>query len=236
MARIHVLTRKEDLDAERLAGKVVVVIDVLFATSSIVAALAHGATEVLPTLDGDAALLEARGRAAGSFVLSGELAAVTLDGFAHPTPLALIEQGVAGKTLIYSTTNGTVALRKSSEAARVYAGALLNGAALVAELGPLSGTTVILVCAGSMGNFNLEDFYGAGYLASLLSLGPHQLSDAALAAKLLHDSTDAYACLSASRVGQMMIARGLEREVRFAAQKDLLPVVPRLANGSLRGG
>ena len=48
MARIHVLARKEELDGERLPGKVVVVLDVLFATSSIVTALAHGATEVVP--------------------------------------------------------------------------------------------------------------------------------------------------------------------------------------------
>jgi 2-phosphosulfolactate phosphatase len=236
MARVHLLTRKEDLDGERLPGKVVVVLDVLFATSSIVAALAHGAAEVVPTLDGEAALLNARGRAPGSFVLSGELGAVTLDGFSHPTPLALIEEGVAGKTLIYSTSNGTVALRKSSDAAHVYAGALLNGEALAAELDGCLDATVLLVCAGSMGNFNLEDFYGAGYLASLLSRGPHELSDAALAAKLLHDSTDAFACLSASRVGRLMIERGLEREVRFAAQKSRFSVVPRLAHGSLWGG
>lgn len=234
MARVHVLTRKEDLDGERLAGKVVVVLDVLFATSSIVAALAHGATEVVPTLDGAEALREARGRAAGSFVLSGEHAAVTLDGFSHPTPVALIEQGVAGKSLIYSTSNGTVALRKSSAAARVHAGALLNGRALAEALSASGEATVLLVCAGSMGNFNLEDFYGAGYLASLLSAAGHELTDAAQAAKLLHDSTSALACLSASRIGKLMIARGLEREVAFAARKDLYQVVPTLAAGRLR--
>jgi len=78
MAKIHVLMKKEDLDGERLPGKVVVVLDVLFATSSIVTALAHGAVEVIPTLDGPSALSVASGRAAESFVLSGELNAITL--------------------------------------------------------------------------------------------------------------------------------------------------------------
>jgi hypothetical protein len=55
MQKIHVLLKKEELDAQRLDGKVVVVLDILFATSSIVTALAHGATEVIPTLDGRAA-------------------------------------------------------------------------------------------------------------------------------------------------------------------------------------
>jgi len=46
--KVHVVLRKEDLDPERLAGKIVMVIDTLFATTTIVTALAHGAAEVLP--------------------------------------------------------------------------------------------------------------------------------------------------------------------------------------------
>ncbi|MGH8284332.1 MAG: 2-phosphosulfolactate phosphatase [Steroidobacteraceae bacterium] len=49
--KVHVLLKKEELDGERLAGKVVVVLDVLFATSSIAAALAHGARSVVPATD-----------------------------------------------------------------------------------------------------------------------------------------------------------------------------------------
>ena len=41
--KIHVLLKKEELDSQRLPGKVVIVLDILFATSSIVAAMAHGA-------------------------------------------------------------------------------------------------------------------------------------------------------------------------------------------------
>lgn len=236
MAKIHVLLKKEELDAQRLPGKVVVVLDVLFATSSIVTALAHGATEVIPALDGESALAEARGRPPGSYVLSGELNAATLPGFAHPMPLALLEQDLRGKALIYSTTNGTVAVRKSSEAAHVFAAALLNGEAVVEHLTrSFREETVLLVCSGSADNFNLEDFYGAGYLVSLLARrGAHELSDAAQAAWLLHDREDALDCLSRSRVGRMMLARGLSREVAFAAQKSRFQVLPRLADGRLR--
>ena len=110
MAKIHVLLKKEELDGQRLPGKVVVVLDVLFATSSIVTALAHGAVEVVPFLNGEAALQEAARRPKGSYVLSGELNAMTLAGFSHPMPMSLLEENLSGKTLIYSTTNGTVAL------------------------------------------------------------------------------------------------------------------------------
>ena len=234
--KIHVLLKKEELDGQRLPGKIVVVLDILFATSSIVAAVANGAQEVVPFLDGEAALGESRKRKAGSFVLSGELNAVTLEGFCHPTPLALIGEGLASKSVIYCTTNGTVAIAKSREASRVYAAALLNGQAMVEHLERTArGETVLLVCSGSADNFNLEDFYGAGYLVSLFARNPkHELSDAAIAAQLLHDRSDAYECLARSRVGRMMLDRGLESEVRFAARKSCFDVVVALEDGSLR--
>src|SRR5438105_1543425 len=84
--KIHVLTRKEELDYVRVAGKVVVVLDILFATTTMVAALAHGALDVLPVLDEAAARAEGERCAAGCFVLAGELYAETLPGFAHPAP------------------------------------------------------------------------------------------------------------------------------------------------------
>src|SRR4051812_24903588 len=92
--KLHVLTRKEELDSVRIAGKVVVVIDILFATTTMVAALAHGAREVIPVLDEAAARAEDQRRGAGASVLAGELYAETLPGFVHPAPLALVAHGV----------------------------------------------------------------------------------------------------------------------------------------------
>ena len=233
---VHVLLKKEELDGERLSGKVVIVLDVLFATTTIAAALDGGASDVVPTLDGEAALAAACGRAQGSFVMAGELNAKTLPGFAHPTPLALLRDApVDGRTLIYSTTNGTVALMKSAGAAHVYAAALVNGAAVVEHVHRHHpGETVLVVCSGSVENFNLEDFYGAGYLVSLFARGGEEsFTDAALAARRLHDGASAIECLKASRVGRMMLARGLEDEVEYAAAKDRLAVVPRLHDGRL---
>jgi 2-phosphosulfolactate phosphatase len=233
MRRVHVLLEKEALDPARLRDQVVVVLDVLFATSSIVTALAHGATEVVPTLDGDAARAEAGRRPVGSYLLSGEKDAVTLPGFAHPTPLALLEQPLAGRSLIYSTTNGTVALLRARGAARVLAGALLNAEAVAGALATADGTA-LLVCAGSAGAFNLEDFYGAGLVVSLLSgHGPLELNDAAEAARLLCERAAPLDCLSRGRVGRMMVERGWTRELEFAAQTSRFALVPELLDGRL---
>jgi 2-phosphosulfolactate phosphatase len=128
-----------------------------------------------------------------------------------------------------------VALRKAAGAARVYAGALLNGEAVAERIASRAeGETVLLVCAGSAEAFNLEDFHGAGYLASLLARrAGFELSDAALAARLLHERTDALECLSQGRIGRMMRERGLEREVAYAARKSCHAVVPELHGGRL---
>jgi 2-phosphosulfolactate phosphatase len=236
--KLHVLTKKEELDSVRLPGKVVIVLDILFATTTMVAALAHGAKEIVPVLDEGAARGAAQGLPESSYVLAGELYAETLPGFAHPAPLSLLEHGIEGKTVIYSTTNGTVAMMQPARAARVYCGALLNARALVEHiLARHAQETILIVCSGSGNNFNYEDFYGAGYFVHCLreSLGVNaDFSDAAKAALALYRHARAPEALLDCRVGRMMVARGLAREVEFACRRDAFPVVPALEDGRLR--
>jgi 2-phosphosulfolactate phosphatase len=233
--KVHVLTKKEELDSVRVPGKVVIVLDILFATTTMVTALAHGAKEVIPVLDEAAARTQAQGLEKGLYVLAGELYAETLPGFAHPAPLALLEHGIEGKTLIYSTTNGTVAMMQPARAARVYCGALLNARALAAHiLARHPRETVLIVCSGSGNNFNFEDFYGAGYFVECFLEQERDLSDAAKAALALYRHAKAPEALLDCRVGRMMAARGLAREVEFACRRDAFPVVPVLEEGRLR--
>ena len=236
--KIHVLTKKEELDTVRVGGKVVVVLDILFATTTMVTALAHGAREVVPVLDEAAARAQAGQLAEDSFVLAGELYAELLPGFAHPAPLSLLEHGVAGKTVVYSTTNGTVAMTQAVGASRVYCGALLNARAVVEHvLAQHPRETVLIVCAGSGNNFNFEDFYGAGYFieqfAALLG-GAADFSDAAKAARVVYRNAVAPRALLDCRVGRMMVSRGLAREVEFACRFDALPVIPVMEQERLR--
>jgi len=235
--KVHVLTRKEELDSVRVAGKVVVVIDVLFATTTMVAALAHGALEVIPVLDEAAARAEDARRGAGSSVLAGELYAETLPGFVHPAPLALVAHGVKGRTVIYSTTNGTVAMSLAAGARRVYCGALLNARRLVEHIvAEHARDTVLLVCAGSGANFNFEDFFGAGCYVERFAeeLGPAaDFSDAARAAHTVFRHSALPQALLECRLGRMMSARGLRHEVEFACRIDAFPVVPALDDARL---
>ncbi|HVL35381.1 MAG TPA: 2-phosphosulfolactate phosphatase [Burkholderiales bacterium] len=236
--KIHVLTKKEELDSVRVPGKVVVVLDILFATSTMVTALAHGAAGIVPVLDEAAARAHGAELAEADFVLAGELHAETLPGFAHPAPLSLLRHGVAGKTVVYSTTNGTVAMAQAATAARVYCGALLNARALVRHIVQHHPReTVLIICAGSGNNFNFEDFYGAGCFVERFAevLGAHaDLSDAAVAAQLVYRTARAPQALLECRVGRMMAGKGLAHEVEFACRLDALPVVPALEQGRVR--
>ncbi len=236
--KIHVLTKKEELDHVRVPGKVVIVLDILFATTTMVTALAHGAREVVPVLDEAAARACGKDMGAQGCVLAGELYAETIPGFAHPTPLSLLEHGIRGKTLVYCTTNGTVALAQCEGAARVYCGSLLNARALVEHvIATHPNETVLVVCAGSGNNFNFEDFYGAGYFierfAQTLGHGA-DFSDAAKAAHIVYRAARTPQALLECRVGRMMASRGLAREVEFACRLDALPVIPVLEQGRLR--
>ncbi len=247
--KVHVLFRREDIDMVRLENKVVIVLDVLFATSTMIAALAHGARAVLPTMDEASAREAATRFTPESCVLSGELYAETIPGFVSPTPLVLIEHGVKDKTLIYSTTNGTVALRNASAAPHVYAGALLNADAVVKHIArEHRNETILIVCSGSMGNPNLEDMFGAGYFVELIGevmgermgegmgegMGERDFSDASHAALALYRGESPESALLRCRVGQMMQERGLVPEVKYAAQTSVLDVVPKLIGGELR--
>ena len=229
--KVQVLMRKEDLDPRLVAQRVFIVLDILFATSTIVTALAHGARSILPAVDAQAARALARGRDPESFLLAGEHLAEPIEGFAPPTPLALIERGVAGRDVIYSTTNGTVALNALVEAEHVYAAALLNGASTIGlVLAHHRHERIVVLCSGSIGHFNLEDWYGAGYLIDLIATACAEsvdLSDAAHAARMGYGAMAPQATLLSGRVGRLFARRGLASEIEYASRCSVHDVVVR---------
>lgn len=235
MGKLHVLMRKEDIDEEQITGKIAVVFDVLLATSTMTSALDDGAKEVIPVLNGDDALYEAKGKEEGSFLLVGEYEGRTIEGFLDPSPLGL-QQKVKGKTLILSTTNGTVAVRRASAAKKVYIASLLNGKAVAQMIREsFKNETIVLVCSGSGGSFCLEDFYGAGYFLQCLldNCDDHwELTDAARAALHFYEgkSDECETMLSESRVGQMLSRFGFCEEMRYVAQRGIVSIVPFLEN------
>jgi len=236
---IQVLMKKEDIVPEKLAGHVVIVLDVLLATTTIAAALEGGASKVIPVEDESEALKLSTRYHPDEFILIGEKNGRVLDGFIAPNP-TLLTRYVKGKTAILATTNGTVALRRSEKAGKLYAATLRNGKAVVKEaIGALKPDQhIIIVCSGSSGQFCLEDFYGAGYLVSCLEqLRPEaEFTDGAKASALFyqHSQKDAYKVLADSAVGQFLLEHNCKSDIEYVANENCDDRVPIYNNGYIK--
>ncbi len=221
---------------------VAVVMDVLRATSTIVHALAAGAECVIPcgTID-DARRLAAK-EAPGTFLLGGEREGLMIPGFdLGNSPTDYSPAVVAGKKIIFTTTNGTVALIRAKEARRVLIGALTNLNAVVELLTEETGP-VHLVCAGTNGHMTLEDVLCAGGIVHWLSLAATDADardDAAQLALGLFDACGqgydrvhedrVLATLSKSRGGRNLIDCGLAADIAICAEQDKFDIVPELS-------
>jgi len=216
--RVHVAFTPE----EEASARVGIVVDVIRATSSIAQALASGYERVLCCAEiGEAQAL--RAELGDEAVVGGERNAVVVEGFdvgASPREFA---QEPRARTLILTTTNGTRAiLTAAARCEVVLLGSLLNLSALVHTVRKTGGDVAIL-CSGFKGAFALDDAYCAGRIVEALDGEP---SDAAIAAGVIARAwPDPLAGLNARTYGPP----GLEADIEFCAQVDLLDTVPRFS-------
>ena len=209
--------------AETVSAPTGIVIDVLRATSTIAQALASGYRRVLCC--GEIEEAKAVRDAEGEGLLAGERQCVRIPGFdLGNSPKEFTEP--LGGTAILTTTNGTRALVAAAESCtRVYAGCLLNLAAVVAAARK-DGGDVTIVCAGVKGEFAMDDAYCAGRIAELLRGEP---TDAAVAAIRLRQSfATAEEGLGASQSARNLVAADLSDDITWCARESVLDVVPRL--------
>ena len=148
-------------------NNIVVVCDILRATTSICTALGNGATEVIPVRSVE----EARQYKEQGYMLAGERDGITLD-FADfgNSPFNFTSDRVEGKPIAYSTTNGTKAVFLGKDSKGVVVGAFINLAA-VAHYLIQQQQNVLILCAGWKGKFCIEDALFAGALAEILMAG-----------------------------------------------------------------
>ncbi|MFQ3544006.1 2-phosphosulfolactate phosphatase [Halobacillus rhizosphaerae] len=230
MGKVQVIFKKEEIKPGEMAGKTAVVFDVLFATTTITAALADGAVSVIPVLTGAQAREKAK-TFKEPYVLAGEDQGKTLEGFHHPLR-TFLQPVVKNKHLILSTTNGTVALQRSSQADHLYAASLLNNQAVARRLyEEHRHDTILLICSGTSGDFTMEDFFGAGSLMNeLLKLGKWDMSDAARTALLFYRGIHqtSVELLRSTRIGQLLIELGMDPvEINFASQEGIFDTIPK---------
>jgi 2-phosphosulfolactate phosphatase len=223
-----------------LSGRVVLVIDVLRASTTIATALHNGARAVVPFEGVDEATARARTLDRREVILAGERRMVTVPGFdLGNSPREFTGEVVAGKTILLTTTNGTAAMVAPQGAAEVVIGAFVNYTAVLALLrgAARAGTSLSIVCAGSGGRFTLEDAVCAGRFVRGVSRRGIQpeLGDAARVAAMIDRGIggDVEAMLRACDHGRELIAAGYEADLAACAGVDTHPVVPVLRDRQL---
>ncbi|MDQ6888242.1 MAG: 2-phosphosulfolactate phosphatase [Gemmatimonadota bacterium] len=231
--RIDVLFGPSQLQAPLMAGRVVAVIDVLRASTSIAVALANDARNVVPLEGTDEVIARAKQFERSEVRLAGERRMVPIPGFdLGNSPREFTRENVEGKTVLLTTTNGTAALVAIQGARDVVVACYVNFSAVSALLRSAlrGGTDVSIVCAGRDRQFSLEDSACAGRFARSIAkrIPELQMNDAARACELIDrkygDRLDRL--FHESEHGKALIEAGFAEDLPVCAAIDSYPVVP----------
>ena len=249
--KLNVYALPSLVSAEELAGKTVVVIDVLRATTTISCALESEATEVIPCLEIEEAQRIADEFSRDEVVLAGERDGLPIEGFdLGNSPEEYKPETVGGKSVVFTTTNGTRAMGHCRQAARVLLASFLNASAVFKEL--LTLEEVHLVCAGTRGQYSRDDILMAGLLVERLErqgTGRYEMNVQAVTAKENWTSSFAVpyvigaepmdpevlaAELRRSEAGRRLTAIGQETDILTASLVDHFSRVPVLNTETMR--
>ncbi len=215
-----------------VAGRVVVVIDVLRATTVMVHALANGARAVVPCAEVADVMAAAQRHDRRDVCLAGERHSRPIEGFdLGNSPQSMSRDAVGDRTVIMTTTNGTRALVAAHGARAVLVAAFVNLTATVHALSRLAiaSTDVLVICAGQDRHFALEDAACAGVLLNEFARSRRGVvyGDAALVVrqlgrryatspdKLAHDATHA----------RTLATSGFADDVRYCLMRDSISLV-----------
>ncbi len=224
MASIDVCYSPELLHLYDLKGKAVVAVDILRATSTMVTAFAHGATDIFPVME----LEECRAYGQQGCLTAAERNGIKAEGFdLGNSPFSYMDGAVQGRSVAITTTNGTRAIRLSEGAEEVVIGAFLNLQRVADHLRELQ-LDVLVVCAGWKGMFNLEDTLFAGALAANLQQDFTFESDATLAAVQLYQGAkeDMLTFLQQSSHVRRLLNLNITEDIRYCLQQNTHEVLP----------
>ena len=231
--RIDVVFGGAALAPSDVTGRVVAVIDVLRASSSIAAALANGARAVIPLESPDDVVTRAKALERSDVLLAGERKMLTIQGFdLGNSPLEFNRNVVEGKTVLMTTTNGTPAIMNAQGARDVVIASYVNYTAVLTMLRTAlrGGSDVTLVCAGRERQFALEDAGCAGrYVYSLSKrLTGVELNDAAQCCALIDRKygEQVVRLFEASEHGRALRDAGFGADLIACATPDAYPVIP----------
>lgn len=214
-----------------VSDRVVVVVDILRATSCMVTALAHGVKSIRPFAN----LEECRAMKAQGYFTAGERNGEKVDGFDFGnSPFEYMNENLRGQKIAFTTTNGTQAIAKSQGAKQIIIGSFLNLSA-VGEYLKNGNDNVLVVCAAWKGKVNLEDTLFAGALVERLKDHIKPDCDAPLAAQRLYNlaKKDLVDFLKDSSHVKRLNRLHIHKDIAFCVTPDQYSIVPKLVDGEL---
>jgi 2-phosphosulfolactate phosphatase len=231
--RVDVYFTPQEVGASDVMNRIVAIVDVLRASTSIAVALANGARAVIPLVSSEEVVGRAKSLARSEVKLAGERKMQPIPGFdIGNSPKEFSKEAVEGKTVLMSTTNGTAAILGVTGARDVVIASYVNFSAVLSMLRAAlrGGTDVAIICAGQDKHFAIEDAACAGLFVQHIT-EKHtkaEVNDAAQAAMLIDKKFggNLKRLFRSSTHGNALADAGFGDDLADCAELDAYPVVP----------
>lgn len=233
LPRIEACFSPREFEQYEEGFELIVVIDVLRATSAICAAIENGVKGIIPVDSVD----EARAYLKKGYLAAAEREGQIVEGFTMGnSPISFLNPELKGETIVLTTTNGTKAIKIAENKETVIIGSLNNLGALTKWLIRQERNTLVLA-SGWKDKFNLEDTICAGAIIDgVLESGKFaSKEDSSVAAKFIYRSAkeNIFSYLKASSHRRRLRKLNLNADVNYCLTPNNLTAIPILKNGIL---
>lgn len=234
--KIDIIISADDIIESKLENKIAVVIDMFRATSVIVTALNNGCEEVIPFLTIEETLESSEELNREEYMLGGERRAVKIDGFdLSNSPLEYTKEVVEDKKVLITTTNGTRTLTKSNSAKRIIIAAMINAKAVADKLLEIN-EDVVIINAGTNGNFSMDDYICSGYIINEMLKVDNQieLTDISKTANMIYENnSDIISYVKEATHYSVMKLLELDNDIEYCIKKSIVNNVPEYKDGKI---
>ena len=216
-----------------LSNAIVVVIDVLRATSSMCVAFTHGVKSIVPV----AKIEESLAYKEKGFLIGAERDGEMLEGFdIGNSPFSYMDEKVRGRNIALTTTNGTQAIAAAKNAKQIVVGSFLNLNALCDWLSNQDGN-IVLLCSGWKNSVNMEDSLFAGAVVHQMrgDFDFTNLRDTAIIAERLYilAKDDLNGFLEESSHRNRLRKLNIDKDIEYCLTPNQADVVPGIIDGAL---
>jgi 2-phosphosulfolactate phosphatase len=232
MKKIDVCFTPDQLALHSLKKKRVVVVDILRATSSITAGIAAG----VPYIRTETNIEKCLSWKHDGYLVAGERNGRKLPGAQlGNSPFEFIKAAAFERPIAMTTTNGTIAIRKSEGAEEILIGSFLNLSMLSDYLANSLAQDILVVCSGWKGTFSMEDTLFAGALVYELQGVAMPTTDAANAAlQLFVQQRESLHSALSQTAHAIRLGDTVAEDIKLCATIDKHPVLPVVEQGVIR--